>query len=165
MDDHNSLAQQLYLYALAIDTRQWDLFDNIFTDDVTADYGAPFLFSGLASFKAGARAAWGAFDASQHSITNVAIRIQGDTAKTLAHGNWHIVRTGLEGGDTWLGRGWYDDSFVRSGGRWLIRNRNCRVMACSGNPGTMTPDGNYAGPMPTYSMHEAQAHGTLGFFT
>lgn len=162
MDNHDSLIQQLYLYSAAVDSRQWHLFDQIFTQDIHADYGQPV--DGLEPFKQMAEAAWGAFDASQHSFSNVLVKIEGKTARTLAHGNWHIVRKGFVEGDTWLGRGWYDDSFVLKGDRWLIRKRRCRVMAYEGNPGIMFPDGKFEGEFPTTSMTEELANGTLGFF-
>lgn len=162
MDDHDALIQQLYLYSAAVDTRQWHLFDDIFTGDIVADYGTPV--SGLEAFKQMAEAAWGAFDASQHLFSNVLVKIEGNTARTLAHGNWHIIRKGFAEGDTWLGRGWYDDSFVRHEGRWLIRRRRCRVMSFDGNPGIMFPDGKFEGPFPTISMAEELENGTLNFF-
>ena len=162
MDDHDRITQQLYLYSAAVDSRQWHLFDDIFTKDIVADYGVPV--SGLEPFKQMAEAAWGAFDASQHSFSNVLVKIEGDKARTLAHGNWHIIRKGFAEGDTWLGRGWYDDSFVLKGKRWMIRHRRCRVMAFEGNPGIMFPDGKFEGPFPTTSMVEELANGTLGFF-
>jgi len=162
VDDHDQIIQQLYLYSAAVDSRQWHLFDDIFTKDIFADYGQPV--EGLEPFKQMAQAAWGAFDASQHSFSNVLVKIEGNSARSLAHGNWHIIRKGFAEGDTWVGRGWYDDSFVKSAGRWMVHNRRCRVMSYDGNPGIMFPDGKFEGEFPTTSMTEELQNGTLGFF-
>lgn len=162
MTDHDRISQQLCLYTAAVDTRQWQLFDRIFTPDVLADYGKPV--SGLAAFKQMADAAWGAFDASQHGLSNINIRVEGDRARSLAYGNWCLIRRGLEDGDVWEGRGWYDDAFIRVDGRWLIHHRRCRVMTYTGNPGVMTADGRFEGTLPTTSMVAELAVGNLGFF-
>jgi len=38
-------------YALAVDTQRWELFDEIFTEDVVSDYGPTAIWKDLASFK------------------------------------------------------------------------------------------------------------------
>lgn len=163
MGDRTSITGQINLYGMAVDSRQWDLFDGIFTPDVHAEYGGS-PFTGLEAFKQGAALAWGRFDCSQHAMSNTVIRVDGDQANALTYGSWCIVRSGVEGGDLWEGRGWYDDRFVRVDDRWLITRRLCRVMWGSGNPRVMQLEGHYTDKVKTWSLHEEVKAGRVQFF-
>ncbi|WP_156681237.1 nuclear transport factor 2 family protein [Sphingomonas profundi] len=133
MDDGSEFIRILGLYGVAVDFRRWDLFDRIFTGNVSADYSGA-VFDGLLAFKVGAAAAWAVFDASQHAMMNPTWTISGDTARSLTYGSWYIERHGLPDGDIWEGRGWYDDRWVRAATGWRIAARRNRVLSSSGNP-------------------------------
>ena len=79
--DKAAIIELINLYAFALDTAQWDLFDRIFTEDVTADFGpASALWRDLASFKR----AFGEFHATldnyQHTMMGHLVHVNGDTA-------------------------------------------------------------------------------------
>lgn len=166
--DHIAVMQLINRYGVAVDSKRWDFFDQVFTDDVVADYGAPVIFTGLENFKKGAADAWGTFDASQHSMSNTVFDRRGDTGRSITYGNWYIIRRDAIGGELWEGRGWYHDEWVLLDRGWRIRRRICRVMAWSGNPlvsnaafKERTPD--LAGTK-TYSISDAVAEGLFSFF-
>ena len=166
--DEVSASQLLNRYGVAVDSKRWDVFDQIFTDDVIADYGEPVLFAGLDAFKRGAAKAWGPFDASQHSMSNTVWERQEDTGRSLTYGNWFIIRRGIEGGDLWEGRGWYYDEWVLCDGGWRIKHRCCRTMWCSGNPlvvnATFRPGATDLAAFRTWSLADAAEEGLFSFF-
>jgi hypothetical protein len=151
------------LYGIAVDTQQWELFGDIFSDDVVADYGEGAVFKGLDSFRAFAGLAWSIFDASRHAMSTTTWTIGGGAARTLTYGDWCIVRRGAKGGDVWEGKGWYDDAWVQQDGGWRIRHRCCRVMSSTGNANVMQVDAGIDVRVKTHSLKEAKRTGTLGF--
>jgi hypothetical protein len=48
--DKQAITEVINLYQLALDTRSWDLFEDIFTADVVADYCHALYWTDLASF-------------------------------------------------------------------------------------------------------------------
>ena len=51
-EDKSAIVEVLNLYGFALDAREWDLFDRIFTADVIAEFGpAGAAWSGLDVFK------------------------------------------------------------------------------------------------------------------
>jgi hypothetical protein len=137
--DREEIIQQLNLYGLAMDSQRWDLFDQLFTDYVDADYGPGSHWTSLAQFKADFGAFHSAFDATQHMMTTHVVRVSGDVAHAMTYGSWRLVRYAAEGGAAeggplWDGTGWYDDELVKLRAGWRIRKRVCRVIWATGNP-------------------------------
>lgn len=144
MDPHEAtIAPLLRRYGAAVDGRRWHVFDEIFGDNIHADYGPSETFEGLAAFKAGAAQAWGSFDASQHTMSNIVWECDADgkSGRSLTYGDWFIVRRGVPGGDTWQGKGWYYDEWELSAAGWRIHRRFCRPMWWTGNP--LVPDATF----------------------
>jgi hypothetical protein len=117
-----------------VDTQRWNLFDRIFTSDVDADFSATAHWRDLETFKRDFAAFHDPFDSTQHTMTNHIVEVNGDVAHSFCNGSWRLIRKAVDGGDLWDGTGWYDDTFVRSNGRWLIRHRICRIVRWIGNP-------------------------------
>ena len=40
MTDRDAILETISLYALAVDTQRWDLFDRVFTPDADVDFGS-----------------------------------------------------------------------------------------------------------------------------
>jgi len=139
MSEREEIIQVLNLYAIAIDTQSWHLFDMVFTDNVSADFGPGVRWTGLAAFKTDFAAFHEPFDATQHVMTNHFVQLSGDKAHALTYGMWRLIRhaaadsqTGL--GPLWDGTGWYDDTLIRTDAGWRIAKRVCRVVSFTGNP-------------------------------
>jgi len=167
-DDIIVVMHLLNRYGVAVDSKRWDFFDRIFTADVVADYGGPVVYQGLDGFKRCAAEAWGPFDMSRHSMSNIVFDRDGSTGRSVTYGDWYIVRRGIEGGDLWEGKGWYHDEWALTQSGWRIRHRCCRVMQWSGNP--LVPDATFkpgmamaTGPQ-TYALAEAADSGLFSFF-
>jgi hypothetical protein len=162
--DAASIIRTLNLYALAMDTQRWDLFDQIFTPDVDADYADPAHWRDLASFKRDFAAYHAPFDSTQHVMMNHLVEVAGDTAHAFVYGTWLLIRRGVEGGDFWQGTGWYDDVLVRTGDGWRIKRRACRVVWWGGNPRVNQPDSpDVSFDTSSLVLREEAAAGRVGF--
>jgi hypothetical protein len=122
MSDRMELQALMVAYCYAIDRREWDALDAIFTVDATIDYSEMVGFRGsLAETKAFLAASMEQVAASQHIISTSQITIEGDRA----HG--HTVCTNpmvLQATGTTMFVGlWYRDEFVRTPGGWRIASR------------------------------------------
>ncbi len=139
MTDRDEIVEKINLYALAVDTQRWDLFDRIFIEKCDADYGGSAHWHDLERFKADFGAFHAPFEATQHMMMNHQVRVMGENAaQSLTYGSWRLVRHAAadrEGnGALWDGTGWYDDEWVMTNGGWRIARRVCRVVWFTGNP-------------------------------
>jgi hypothetical protein len=81
LDIHELLAR----YARGVDTKDWDLYRSVFTDDAHIDYSSAGAAAGTRDeVTAFLEAAFEAIPWAQHYITNVEIDLDGDTAHVLA---------------------------------------------------------------------------------
>lgn len=167
--EYADISHLLNRYGVAVDSASWNIFDQIFTEDVIADYGGPVVFTGLSGFKSGSEAAWGSFDAAQHSMSNIVWERRGEVGRSLTYGHWFIIRKAAVGGDFWEGRGWYYDQWALQDAGWRIRRRCCRTMWWTGNPlvpnASVDPgDTEFEAASVTYSLKTAAAEGLFDFF-
>ncbi|MFB7031667.1 MULTISPECIES: nuclear transport factor 2 family protein [unclassified Streptomyces] len=166
MAEHDKAAviEVLNLYGFALDAHQWDLFDRIFTEDVTAEFGpAGAAWHGLATFKRSFAEFHESLDSHQHTMMGHVVHVDGDTAHAFSYGNWLLVREAAEGGPTWTGTGWYDDELVRTDRGWLVRHRVCRLMSWSGNPSVPEPNAEHHPDMKTNVLRRHAEDGKIGF--
>lgn len=138
VSDRDEIVEKINLYALAVDSQRWDLFDRIFTEHCDIDFGSSSRWSELEQFKSDFGTFHAPFDATQHTMTNhqVAI-IDREHANSLTYGSWRLVRHAAAddqgNGPLWDGTGWYDDEWIRTHGGWRIARRVCRVIWYTGN--------------------------------
>ena len=86
MDDFTEITRRVYEYAYGIDTRDWELYRSIFADDVTMDFSS---YNGSGGPQQMAADAWVAglvplftgLDATQHSMSNPLVDVDGDQAR------------------------------------------------------------------------------------
>ena len=130
------------LYPVAVDTQTWALFDQVFTEDASTDFGGGAVFAGLESIKTVFEAIHAPFDATQHVTTNHQVSVAGDSATCLSYVHARFIRMAVAGGTMFESTGWYDDALVRTPAGWRIRKRNCRTIWSGGNPAVLqtTPD-------------------------
>ncbi|MFD0364802.1 nuclear transport factor 2 family protein [Nocardia sp. GCM10030253] len=125
ISDRLEIQDLMVRYSHAVDTKQWDLLDDVFTTDAHIDYSAMGGAVGdLASTKAFLAQVLPNFPAFQHLISNSSITIDGDTAtgRTMCH-NPMLVANG-DGQQSIMFCGlWYLDTFARIDGRWRIKAR------------------------------------------
>jgi hypothetical protein len=124
LSDRQEIQDLMVAYCYAIDRRQWDELDEVFTADAVIDYTEMVGFRGnLAETKEFLVKGLAQLAAYQHSISTSQVRVSGDAAhgRTLcsnpmvidAHGVKQTMFVGL----------WYRDVFVRTPKGWRISER------------------------------------------
>lgn len=111
-------------YALAIDTRDFDLVATLFTPDAQLDYtssGGPV--AGRDDVVAWLRASLPAVTLTQHLLTNRRIRINGNSATVRTELLNPLLCDGEHGTELTLLGGRYDDRLVRTLDGWRIAER------------------------------------------
>lgn len=162
--DKAAIIEALNLYAFALDARQWDLFDRVFTEDVEAVFGpAGAAWIGLTEFKRSFAEFHDTLDSHVHTMMGHLVDVDGDTAHAFSYGNWLLVREAAEGGSTWLGTGYYDDELVRTDQGWRIKRRVCRLLSWSGNPSVPEPQREHQPDMNAKGLHRFAEAGDIAF--
>jgi hypothetical protein len=163
--DKAAIIEVLNLYGFALDARQWDLFDRVFAENVTAEFGpAGAAWEGLANFKRSFAEFHDGLDNHQHTMMGHLVHVDGEKANAFSYGNWLLVREGAKGGSSWLGTGWYDDELVRTDHGWRIRHRVCRLLSWSGNPLVPEPNEEHHPDMKTHELFRHVAEGKVAYF-
>ncbi len=163
-NDKAEIIEVLNLYAFALDAREWDLFDRVFTADVEAVFGpAGAAWNGLEVFKKSFAGFHDSLDSHAHTMMGQLVAVDGDQAHAFSYGQWLLVREAAEGGPTWTGTGWYDDLLVRTKAGWRIKRRVCRLLSWTGNPAVPEPQNEHQPDMKAKGLHEYAAAGEIGF--
>lgn len=127
MSDRMEIQDLLVRYAHAVDTRDWPLFRELFTEDAVVDYTA---FGGprgpVEAVVAFLDSVLPLFTATQHLVANCAITLDGDraTARTMCHNPMALPPTGADQQPRLLVCGlWYRDTLLRTPRGWRLRER------------------------------------------
>lgn len=138
-DAHLEITRRLYEYALGIDTRDWQLYRSIFTDEVRMDFssysGSPAGTMTADAWVAGCRPLFEGLDATQHSMTNPMVDIDpgGDTARCRMYMQAEHFLANAAGDPGFALGGYYDDALVRTPTGWRIRAVTLKVFWNRGN--------------------------------
>ena len=112
--------------------------NDVFLPDATAELSSPTLH-GVEAIRNRVMAALATLDASQHLISNHQVAVDGDTARCRCQLSAQHVRRGLEGGETFIVGGRYDDDLVRTPAGWRIRHRTLTIEWREGNSAVLFP--------------------------
>ncbi|AOI97535.1 nuclear transport factor 2 family protein [Burkholderia sp. LA-2-3-30-S1-D2] len=125
LSDHHDIRELIVVYSSAIDARDFDALDAVFTREATIDYRAMGGVAGIyPDVKAWLRTVLPRFPQYQHMVGNLSITLDGDTARgrTIC---FNPMEVALPDGGTqvmFLGL-WYVDRFVRTAQGWRIAER------------------------------------------
>ncbi|MFA4082575.1 nuclear transport factor 2 family protein [Mycobacteroides salmoniphilum] len=129
VSDRLQIQQLLVDYATAIDTRQFDDLDEVFTNDAYIDYRAMGGIDGeYPDVKAWLAQVLPAFPMYAHMLGNISIRFdsEGGAERSSAVVRSLCFNPMVPGGDTeqvlFLGL-WYDDTVVRTRHGWRLTRR------------------------------------------
>jgi hypothetical protein len=125
LSDRLEIQDLLVDYSHAIDTRDWDALDRIFTSDAFIDYSAFGGSAGdLATTKEFLATALATFPSFQHMVATSKVTVDGDTAvgRTICH-NPMVLSEGEKGTSLMFCGLWYVDRFVRTPEGWRIAER------------------------------------------
>jgi 3-phenylpropionate/cinnamic acid dioxygenase small subunit len=123
--DRDEIAQLLYLYARAIDAKEFALLDSVFAPEAEIDYAVPGgTRLPLCEMVAWLRDALSMFRMTQHVISNPIVEVDGDCASSTAYLTATHEQVGLDGKRTvFVDHGVYKDAWVRTPHGWRIRAR------------------------------------------
>jgi len=136
--DRLAVEEVLYRFADGIDRKDWARYRSVFADEIDLDYSS-YRAGNVGTWKADdwvARAAslFPGLDASQHTITNPLVTVDGDSARIQAYVRADHVLVGAPGGDIYTLGGYYDDGLVRGAdGVWRIRRKSLVMRWQEGN--------------------------------
>jgi hypothetical protein len=141
LTDTAAVCDTLYRFAAGIDQRDWALYRSVFTDEIELDYGSYRAENvGLVAadtWVERARLLFTGLDASQHSLFNPRVIVDGDTARCDIYVQAEHFLHNSQGDNWWSIGGWYSDRLVRAGGGWKIRGKKLTVAWSRGNRGIM----------------------------
>ena len=119
LTDRIHIRDLLTRYATAVDTRDWDLYRSVFTDDAHVDYtSAGGIAGGVDEVVDFLDRSLAMFEMTQHLVSNLDIGIDGDSA-TVKAVFYNPMR--LKGGETWFTGGWYHHDLERTETGWRSR--------------------------------------------
>jgi len=124
ISDRFEIMDLLTDYCSAVDSKDIDAFDNIFTDDALIDYskaGGPK--ADLKTIKEFLRANLGDLP-RQHIISNIKIKINGDSAnvRSMCHNPLELPSQGDVFEVAFWGL-WYNDKLIRTSTGWRIQEK------------------------------------------
>jgi len=123
ISDRFEIQQLLIDYSTAIDTRQFDDLDHVFTADAYIDYRAMGGIDGrFPEVKAWLAQVLPNFPAYAHMLGNFDVRIDGDTASSRTICFNPMVLGGEQNQILYCGL-WYDDEFIRAAEGWRMSRR------------------------------------------
>jgi 3-phenylpropionate/cinnamic acid dioxygenase small subunit len=134
LQDKQEITEICYRYGLALDTRDWAALAGLFTPDADAYYMDMPPARGYQAIEDTCRTALAPMSATQHLISNVVVRLDGDRAESTCYLQAQHVKPGTPGGDNFIIAGRYDDQLVRTPQGWRIRERRLQAMWTDGNP-------------------------------
>jgi hypothetical protein len=151
--DRAAISDVVNCYALAVDSRDWEMLRSCFTDEIEVQMDwwearGPRTTT-ADDFIAGVKQLAG-FRATQHISSNHVIEIERDDARCLSylHGMHYLPNP--EGENYFILGGYYENDLVRAGEGWKIRriklnvtwqagNRHVFDLAFKANQGAPTP--------------------------
>jgi len=124
MSDRLEIQDLFARYSFAIDDRDWDALDEVFTEDAVIDYTAAGGVRGtLPQIKVWLAQVMARFSAYQHMVATTHLRLAGDTAtsRTILFNPMVVDHEGAK--QVFFIGLWYRDQLVRTAQGWRIRER------------------------------------------
>jgi SnoaL-like domain len=119
--DRLEIEALLLRYGTALDTFDSGLLESCFSADAVLEYDAapPATRAEFVQRAKGLRR----FAVSQHVVTNIVVKIDGDRAWSICYAHAQNVRGEHEGRETYLLAGTYTDTLTRTPAGWRITHR------------------------------------------
>jgi hypothetical protein len=150
--DYEDIRRALALYVVAIDSRDFALFDQCFTPD------APINLAGMPpmtpeSYRTLAEQGLAALDGTQHHLGLPLIQLDGDRAHARTYFMAQHVKNALAPAAHLMIGGWYTDALLRTEQGWRISERTGTAIWYDGNPIVL----GYDFPMGAVPRHAGHA--------
>ena len=133
VSDEVEIAALLNSYARAVDTKDWDLYRSVFTDDAHIDYSADVFKGSLdGAIEFFARDFSALVTMSMHYITNIETETDGDTARVRAMFYNPTLIQGVA--DLCLFGGYYHHELVRTPSGWRSKHLREEMIWTANSP-------------------------------
>ena len=133
IEDIVKVTATVNLYAVALDSHRYDLFDRVFTQGAKTDFGGGAAFTGRDALKETFAAIHAPFHSTQHIISGHSVAVNGDQAWCVSYVHGYFTRV-IDGAIcVFDSTGWYDDQLVRHDDGWLIQDRISRMTTANGD--------------------------------
>jgi len=125
ISDRIEINDLLVRYTVAIDEKDWELLDTVYTPDAKIDYTSSGGIKGeYPEVRAWLAKALAAFPMTQHLVSNSVVELAGDTATARTMVFNPMGTANDKGGyDLFFVGGWYEDELVRTEHGWRIAVR------------------------------------------
>jgi len=127
LEDRLAIDDLLTRYAVAIDTKRFDVLDTVFTPDATIDYtSAGGIRGAFPEVKQWLADTLAMFPMTQHLVCNRDVKLDGDTATARSHFFNPMGLPAADGSDgltLFFVGGYYNDTLRRTGDGWRITQR------------------------------------------
>ena len=123
--DRQEIDDLLTRYATAVDTKDWDLYETVFTEDAFIDYESAGGIKGkLPEIRAWLEKTLAMFPMTQHVVCNRVVELDGDkgTARSVFY-NPMGLPSEETGQVLFFDGGYYNDQLIRTKDGWRICER------------------------------------------
>ena len=131
-----AIQQVLFHYAYALDARDYDALDEVFSADAKLHTSGGTLMSPT-QYTAMCATELPKLDATHHMVTNTSVTVDGDLANSRAYFQAQHVKESLAPDSQLLMAGWVDDELERRAEGWRIVERRWYSAWSSGNPAVL----------------------------
>src|SRR5690606_19413222 len=136
-----AISDVLYRYAAGLDTKNWELYRSVFTDEIVMNYSStgdePQTWS-ADDWVEHWRPQFTGFDATQHISTNHTIDIRGDEATCVSYMRAIHLLQNTMGENHWTMGGYYTNELVRTADGWKLCAVTLTTTWTQGNRHVMT---------------------------
>jgi len=137
MDDISQITNLINLYAVAVDSRRYGLFEQIFTQDIQCDFGGGAGFSERDTFISAFEQIHAPFSATQHMTSGHTIMVEGEDAWCFSYVHGRFRRELDNAQALFESTGWYDDVLIKGDEGWRIQRRISRMVSYAGDARVM----------------------------
>jgi hypothetical protein len=134
LSDEREIARGLALFARILDSKHWDRLGEVFSEDLTFDYGNGVRQQGMAALDQQMRRYLDTCGPTQHLIGSILIDVTGDSAVSRAYVQARHQRRDEPLGPILDATGEYVDIWTRYPQGWRISHRNAEWFLHHGDP-------------------------------
>ena len=134
LSDEREIARGLALFARILDSKHWDRLGEVFSEDLTFDYGNGVRQQGMAALDQQMRQYLDTCGPTQHLIGSILIDVTGDSAVSRAYVQARHQRRDEPLGPILDATGEYVDTWTRYPQGWRISHRKAEWFLHHGDP-------------------------------
>ena len=133
-----SIEEQIYAYAIALDEKNWEALNLVFTEDAETSYGTkdsdePFICKSRKEIIKMCEEGLADVGVTQHLFSNIRIKIMGDEAISKSSALIQHASKNFSEGKSYEMWGEYSDNWILIDDVWKIKNRELIVLKEYGN--------------------------------